>query len=73
MVMIFLTSDSRATAGSGKVNLLRIINQLTWNTDRSLIDFGTIYPTDTPQKKQKTVGCNRALHEAWKFIPRFNG
>ena len=30
-----------ATAGSGKSTLLRIINQLTWNTDRSLIDFGT--------------------------------
>ena len=44
-----------ATAGSGKSTLLRIINQLTWNTDRSLIDFGTIYPTDTPQKKAKTV------------------
>ena len=44
-----------ATAGSGKSTLLRIINQLTWNTDRSLIDFGTIYPTETPQKKLKTV------------------
>lgn len=44
-----------ATAGSGKSTLLRIINQLTWGTDRSLIDFGTIYPTDTPQKKTKTV------------------
>ena len=44
-----------ATAGSGKSTLLRIINQLTWNTDRSLIDFGTIYPTETPQKKAKTV------------------
>ena len=44
-----------ATAGSGKSTLLRIINQLTWNTDRSLIDFGTIYPTDVAQKKNKTV------------------
>lgn len=44
-----------ATAGSGKSTLLRIINQLTWNTDRSLIDFGTIYPTETVQKKAKTV------------------
>lgn len=44
-----------ATAGSGKSTLLRIINQLTWNTDRSLIDFGTIYPSQTPQKKAKTV------------------
>ncbi|MGM9883001.1 MAG: ATP-binding protein [Limosilactobacillus reuteri] len=44
-----------ATAGSGKSTLLRIINQLTWNTDRSLIDFGTIYPTDVSQKKNKTV------------------
>lgn len=44
-----------ATAGSGKSTLLRIINQLTWNTDRSLIDFGTIYPTDIAQKKSKTV------------------
>lgn len=44
-----------ATAGSGKSTLLRIINQLTWNTDRSLIDFGTIYPTETAQKKAKTV------------------
>lgn len=44
-----------ATAGSGKSTLLRIINQLTWNTDRSLIDFGTIYPTETQQKKTKTV------------------
>ncbi|MCH3922788.1 ATP-binding protein [Limosilactobacillus sp.] len=44
-----------ATAGSGKSTLLRIINQLTWNTDRSLIDFGTIYPSDTAQKKTKTV------------------
>lgn len=44
-----------ATAGSGKSTLLRIINQLTWNTDRSLIDFGTIYPTDVAQKKTKTV------------------
>lgn len=44
-----------ATAGSGKSTLLRIINQLTWNTDRSLIDFGTIYPSQTPQKKARTV------------------
>lgn len=44
-----------ATAGSGKSTLLRIINQLTWNTDRSLIDFGTIYPTETVQRKAKTV------------------
>lgn len=44
-----------ATAGSGKSTLLRIINQLTWNTDRSLIDFGTIYPEETAQKKNKTV------------------
>lgn len=44
-----------ATAGSGKSTLLRIINQLTWNTDRSLIDFGTIYPEETTQKKNKTV------------------
>lgn len=44
-----------ATAGSGKSTLLRIINQLTWNTDRSLIDFGTIYPTDIAQKKNKTA------------------
>lgn len=44
-----------ATAGSGKSTLLRIINQLTWNTDRSLIDFGTIYPNETSQKKTKTV------------------
>lgn len=44
-----------ATAGSGKSTLLRIINQLTWNTDRSLIDFGTIYPTETQHKKAKTV------------------
>lgn len=44
-----------ATAGSGKSTLLRIINQLTWNTDRSLIDFGTIYPTETPNKRAKTV------------------
>lgn len=44
-----------ATAGSGKSTLLRIINQLTWNTDRSLIDFGTIYPSQIPQKKAKTV------------------
>ncbi len=44
-----------ATGGSGKSTLLRIINQLTWNTDRSLIDFGTIYPTDVAQKKNKTV------------------
>lgn len=44
-----------ATAGSGKSTLLRIINQLTWNTDRSLIDFGTIYPTGTPDKRLKTV------------------
>lgn len=44
-----------ATAGSGKSTLLRIINQLTWNTDRSLIDFGTIYPEEAVQKKNKTV------------------
>lgn len=44
-----------ASAGSGKTTLLRIINQLTWNTDKSLIDFGTIYPSDTPQRKAKTV------------------
>ena len=44
-----------ASAGSGKTTLLRIINQLTWNTDNSLIDFGTIYPTDTNQRKAKTM------------------
>ena len=44
-----------ATAGSGKSTLLRIINQLTWNTANSMIDFGTIYDTDTPQRKAKTV------------------
>lgn len=44
-----------ASAGSGKTTLLRIINQLTWNTDNSLIDFGTIYPSDAPQRKAKTV------------------
>ncbi|WP_295730589.1 ATP-binding protein [uncultured Limosilactobacillus sp.] len=44
-----------ASAGSGKTTLLRIINQLTWNTDKSLIDFGTIYPTDTNQRKAKTM------------------
>ena len=32
-----------------------VYKRQTWNTDRSLIDFGTIYPTDTPQKKAKTV------------------
>ena len=44
-----------ASAGSGKTTLLRIINQLTWNTDKSLIDFGTIYPTDANQRKAKTM------------------
>lgn len=44
-----------ACAGSGKTTLLRIINQLTWNTDKSLIDFGTIYPTDANQRKAKTM------------------
>lgn len=44
-----------ASSGSGKTTLLRIINQLTWNTDNSLIDFGTIYPTDTNQRKAKTM------------------
>lgn len=44
-----------ATAGSGKSTLLRIINQLTWNTDRSLIDFGTIYPANVAQRKAKTT------------------
>lgn len=44
-----------ATAGSGKSTLLRMINQLTWNTDKSLIDFGTIYPSSTAQRKAKTV------------------
>lgn len=44
-----------ATAGAGKSTLLRIINQLTWNTANSMIDFGTIYDTDTPQRKAKTV------------------
>lgn len=44
-----------ATAGSGKSTLLRIINQLTWDTDQSLIDFGTIYPSGTNQRKAKTV------------------
>lgn len=44
-----------ATAGSGKSTLLRIINQLTWNTDRSLIDFGTIYPSSVSQRKAKTT------------------
>src|SRR5699024_2288780 len=44
-----------ATAGSGKSTLLRIINPLTWNTDRSVIDFGTLYPSQTPQKKAKTL------------------
>lgn len=44
-----------ASAGSGKTTLLRIINQLTWNTDQSLIDFGTIYPSDAAQRKAKTV------------------
>lgn len=44
-----------ATAGSGKSTLLRMINQLTWNTDNSLIDFGTIYPSNVAQRKAKTV------------------
>ena len=44
-----------ATAGSGKSTLLRVINQLTWNSDQSLIDFGTIYPNGTNQRKAKTV------------------
>ncbi len=44
-----------ATAGSGKSILLRMINQLTWNTDKSLIDFGTIYPSNVAQRKAKTV------------------
>lgn len=44
-----------ATAGSGKSTLLRIINQLTWNTANSMIDFGTIYPNETQQRKAKTV------------------
>lgn len=44
-----------ATAGSGKSTLLRIINQLTWGNENSMIDFGTIYPNETPQRKAKTV------------------
>lgn len=44
-----------ATAGSGKSTLLRVINQLTWNSDQSLIDFGTIYPNGTNQRKAKTM------------------
>ena len=44
-----------ASAGSGKSTLLRIINQLTWGTDKSMIDFGTIYPMNANQRKAKTV------------------
>lgn len=44
-----------ASAGSGKSTLLRIINQLTLGTDKSMIDFGTIYPMDANQRKAKTV------------------
>lgn len=44
-----------SSAGSGKSTLLRIINQLTWNSSKSMIDFGTIYPSETPQRKAKTV------------------
>ncbi|WP_255463185.1 ATP-binding protein [Lactobacillus sp. 3B(2020)] len=44
-----------ASAGSGKSTLLRVINQLTWGTDKSMIDFGTIYPMDANQRKAKTV------------------
>lgn len=44
-----------SSAGSGKSTLLRIINQLTWNTSKSMIDFGTIYPADAPQRKAKTM------------------
>lgn len=44
-----------ASAGSGKSTLLRIINQLTWGSDKSMIDFGTIYPMNANQRKAKTV------------------
>ncbi|WP_251546654.1 P-loop NTPase family protein [Limosilactobacillus caecicola] len=58
-----------ASAGSGKTTLLRIINQFTWNTDNSLIDFGTIYPTGTSQRKAKTMQALEAYMKQGSSYP----
>lgn len=58
-----------SSAGSGKSTLLRIINQLTWNSSKSMIDFGTIYPSDAPQRKAKTVQALESYMTAGSTYP----